>query len=248
MFCSHQFFLEVPNGADISESIRARIKRRPINESRPRPSRWATDGYPDDPLWERLATDARARVMLPPNTIYLDIVREALLMRRHAESVGSGVDVELRKRQQQRERLLDLAKKADDLAEYYEWAAAYSGIANYFVRFLKPVSDLQELHRKEAELLRRRAGRQPKPAARVSRQDSSKGRKGLRKINAFVDLADCFLRDWFSEKPDYEAVAVLTEIAFPGHDIDAEFVRKALRPTTTIGRKRTSRALGPRKS
>lgn len=211
-------------------------------------ARWGANGYPEDLLWEKLATDARARGMLPPNAIYPAIIREALVMRRHAESVRSGTDFELRERRRQRDHLLDLAKKADDLAEYYEWAAAYSGIASYFMRFLKPVSDLQELHRKEAELLRQRAGRQPKPAARVSRQDRSKGRKGLRKIIAFIDLADCFQRDYISEKPDYETVAVLTEIAFPDRDIDAEYVRQVLRPTTAIGRKSKSRALARTKS
>jgi hypothetical protein len=210
-------------------------------------ARWGADGYPEDPLWEKLATDAQARGMLPPNTIYRDIIGEALIMRRHAESVSSGTDFELRERQRRREHLLELAKKADDLAEYYKWAAEYSGIASYFMRFLKPVSELQELHEKEAKLLRQRAGRQPKPAARVSRQDRSKGRKGLRKIIAFIDLSDCFLRDWLSEKPDYEAVAVLTEIAFPDHDINAEYVRQVLRPTTVVGRSK-SRALARPKS
>jgi len=156
--------------------------------------------------------------------------------------------MDLRARQQQRQRQLELAQKAEDFADYYEWAKAYSGIAEFFRRFFMPVTELQKLHRREAELLRQRAGSRPlKSAARVSRQDRRGNRKGLRKIRAFVDLVDNFVKTWLTDKPDYEAVAVLTEIAFPGHDIDADYVRTSLRPTTSSGRK-ASRALAKEKS
>jgi hypothetical protein len=210
--------------------------------------RWSADSYPDDPSWDRLADAARARGRLPAHSIYSSIIREALFMRHYAERVQSGTDLGLRERQQQYEHLLELAKKADDLAEYYKWAEAYSGIAAFFMRFLKPISELHDFHRKEAALLRQSAGRPPKPVVRVSRQDRSRGRKGLRKIIAFIDNADFFLREWFSHEPDYDAVATLTEIAFPGYDVDAEDVRKSLRPTTVSGRKRASRALPAKKS
>jgi hypothetical protein len=210
-------------------------------------NRWRADEFADDPSWERLATAARARNLLPPKTIYDSIIREALHMRRYAESVRSGIDFDLRERRQQHKRHLELAQKADDLAENYKWAEGYSGIANFFGRFLSPVAELRALHRKEAELLRQRAGRPPVSAARVSRQDVRGGRRGLRKVFAFIDLAAAFIDGWISEKPDHEAIAVLTEIAFPGYDIDREDVRKALRPTTKSGRKR-ARALAAQKS
>jgi hypothetical protein len=92
--------------------------------------RWRADEYADDPSWERLATAARARGLLPPKTIYDSIIREALHTRRHAESVRSGIAFDLRERQQQHKRHLELAQKADDLAEYYKWAEGYSGIAD----------------------------------------------------------------------------------------------------------------------
>jgi hypothetical protein len=167
--------------------------------------RWATLDYADDAIWKALAAAAHARGMLPPNTAYATIIREALLARRHAESVASGTDLDLRERQQYRKRQLQLAKYADDLADYYKWAEAYSGIAMYFMRFLGPVADLQEFHRKEALVLRQRAGREPRPAARVSRQDSSKAGRGLRKITAFIHMTNNFLTFWFSEQPDHEA-------------------------------------------
>jgi hypothetical protein len=48
----------------------------------------------------------------------------------------------LRENQRQHQGLLDLAKKADDIADYYKWADGYSGIAMFFYRFLKPVAKL----------------------------------------------------------------------------------------------------------
>jgi hypothetical protein len=217
-------------------------------------SRWARSDYCDNPIWERLAAAARARGMLPRNTEYVNLIGEALLARRHAESVASGIDFELRERQKQRGRHLQLAKAADELATYYEEAEAYSGIAMYFMRFLMPLSELREIHRKEAMLLRQRVGREPKPAARVSRQDRSKPRdeakrrKGLRKIRAFVDLANSLLTFWYFDKPDHEALALLTEIAFPDADVGREDVRQALRPTTRAQRANAARALKPKKS
>ena len=186
--------------------------------------------------------------MLPRGSTYLSIVKEALFMRQCAQRAQSGIDFDLRERQQYRQRDLDLAEKADDLADYFRWAAGFSGIADFFSRFFKPVGELEDFHRKEAEILRQRVGRPPKSSLRISRQDRSKGHTGLRKISAFIDLADCFMRDWICDKPDHEAVAVLTNIAFPGYDLLADDVRKALRPTTREGRKRASRALTAQKS
>jgi hypothetical protein len=208
--------------------------------------RWTADHYPGDPIWERLAAAASERGLLPLDGVYESIIREALYMRGRAEGIRSGIDFVLRERQQQYQRHLDLAQKAEDLAEYYKWARSYSGIADFFTRFLQPVSDLEALHRKQAELLRQRAGRPPKPSVWVSRQDKSKGRKGLRKINAFIDLANGFIQDWISDKPDHEAIAVLTEIAFPDYDVSAEDVRLALRPTTVSARKAKSSGTRPK--
>jgi hypothetical protein len=198
--------------------------------------RWASQGHSYEDIWRRLAVAAELHGLLPPNSMYETIVREALFMRATAESAQSGIDFNLRERQQYYERHLDLAKKSDELADYYRWAAGYSGIANFFSRFFKPVGDLEDFHRREAEILRRHAGRLPKSSLRTSRQDRSKGRTGLRKVNVFIDLADCFIKDWICAYPDHEAIAVLTNIAFPGHDLIADDVRKALRPMTREGR------------
>jgi hypothetical protein len=210
--------------------------------------RWASEGRRHDAIWRRLDVAAEARGMLSPGSTYLSIIKEALSIRQYAESAQSGINFVLRERQQYHQRHLDLAKNAEDLADYYRWAAGYSGIVAFFSRFFRPVDELEDFHRKEAEILRRRAGRPPTSSLRISRQDRSKGRTGLRKINAFIDLADCFMRDWICDKPDHEALAALTNIALPGYDLVADDVRKASRPTTREGRKQASRALTPQKS
>ncbi len=210
--------------------------------------RWGSDDYPANPIWQKLESAARERNALPMNSFYVDLIKECLFMRGRAESVASGIDFNFRENQRRHRQLLDLAKKAEDLADYYKWAEEYSGVAMFFYRFLRPVRELEELHRREAEVLRQRASRPPSPGVRMSRQDRSKGRKGLRKVNAFIDLANAHLTFCCYEKPDYEAIALLTEIAFPDFDVDPDYVRKSLRPTTVAGRKAAARALARKKS
>jgi hypothetical protein len=221
---------------NITEADRAHLKR------------WVSEGHRHDHIWRRLDVAAEAHGILPRGSTYSSIVKEALVMRQCAERAQSGIDFDLRERQQYHQRHLDLAKKAEELAAYFKWAAGYSGIADYFRRFFRPVDELEDFHRTEAEILRKRAGRPPKSSLRISRQDRSKGRKGLRKINAFIDLADAFMRGWICDKTDHEAVAALTNIAFPGYDVVVDDVRKALRPTTREGRKQALRALTAQKS
>jgi len=210
--------------------------------------RWVSEGHRHDAIWSRLSAARVIPGKFTRESAYEEIITEVLFMRQIAESAQSGIDFNLRERQQYHERHLDLAKKTEELAEYYKWVAKYSGIVEFFNRFFKPVSELEEFHRKEAEILRKRAGRPPRSSLRISRQDRSKGRTGLRKINAFIDLADNFIRDCIRAYPDHEAIAVLTNIAFPGYHLIADDVRKALRPTTREGRKKASRALSAEKS
>jgi hypothetical protein len=230
-------------------AITAVLKEKGLSDAdRTHLKRWASDDYRDDPIWQKLECAARERKLLPMNSFYLDLVKEALYMRGRAGGVASGIDFDLRRNQRFHEWQLELAKKADDLADFYKWAEQYSGIAMFFYRFLRPIGELEQLHRGEAALFRQRTSRPPKPSVRVSRQDRSKGRKGLRKINAFIDLANGCLEYGVSDKPDYEAIALLTEIAFPDFDIDPEYVRTALRPTTVASRKAATRALAGKKS
>jgi hypothetical protein len=224
------------NDRNITQADRAHLER------------WVNEGHRHDAIWRRLTVAAETRGMLPRGSTYLSIVKEALFMRQCAQRAQSGIDFDLRERQQYRQRHLDLAEKAEDLADYFRWAAGFSGIADFFSRFFKPVGELEDFHRKEVKILQQRAGRPPKSSLRISRQDRSKERKGLRKMHAFIDLADRFIRDWICDTPDHEAVAVLTNIAFPGFDLVHDDVRKALRATTREGRKQASRALKAQKS
>jgi len=226
-------------------------KRHKAKDDREYLKRWAADDYPDDPIWQKLEIAAREHgelAWLPPDGIYESIIEDALDCRMVAEHAGSGIDVVLEHNRRHYQRHLDLAKKAEDLAEYYKWAETYSGIASFFSRFWMPVSELEAFHRKEAEFLRRRAGRPPKPSVRISRQDKLKDRKGLRKRNAFIDLANGCMQSSISAQPQYAAIALLTEIAFPEYSgIGPSDVYQALRPTTRVGREQV-RALKPKES
>ena len=48
---------------------------------------------------------------------------------------------------------------------------------------------------------------------------------------------DKFIRDWICKDSDLQAIAVLSEIAFPGYDVDSEDVRKALQVTVAAARR-----------
>jgi hypothetical protein len=142
---------------------------------------------------------------------------------------------------------VELAKKAEDLAAYFEWAEKYSGIADFYTRFLQPVGELQAFHRKEAQLLRQRAGRVPTSVVQIRRQDKRANRKGLRRLTAFFQLLNSYILYCISDTTEYDAIALLAEIAFPKDDVDPEQVRKVLQPSTRAGRKRR-RALAAKKS
>ena len=210
--------------------------------------RWADD-YADDPIWEEILADARGYDQLPRQSLHSQFISYALRVRRLAESVRLGDDPNLRERQKQRAKLLALAEKADDLARYYQEAEKYSGIAMFYQRLLVlPVMPEQEavprveppflrvrqlriLHEREAQLLRQRAGREPQPMIHISRQDRAKRSKGLRQVRAFIEMMTYFMEHEICGKQHRYAVALLTDIAFPGHDVDTEYVRKVLQHT-----------------
>src|SRR5208282_4150103 len=123
------------------------------------------------------------------------IIWYALDARRIAEGVEGGNDPLLQDKQKRRVELLALADKADDLARFYQEEEKYSGIADFFQRFMAlPVMPEQEAvprveppflrmqHEREAKLLRQLAGREPKPTTFISRE------KGKRAVTAFIHL------------------------------------------------------------
>lgn len=213
--------------------------------------RWV-DGWADDPVWEELAADARSRQFIHENLIWY-----ALQTRRIAESVRGGDDRLLRENQKRHAELLELAIKAKDLARYFEEAQKYSGIANFWHRFLQlpllpeqdrvsrwersdlRVQQLRQIHEQEAELLLRLAGRAPKPTTKIRREANK------RHITAFIHLMTDHIKSMCYQQHN-DAVAILADIAFPGHDIDAETVRKTLQPSRRVDR--ALRALNRRKT
>jgi hypothetical protein len=227
--------------------------------------RWADD-YADDPIWEEILADARDYDQLPRRSMHSQLIEYALRVRRMAQSMKLGEDPNLRERQEQRAELLALAEKADDLARYFRKAEKYSGIAMFYQQFLvmpvmpeqeavlrvEPpflrVQQLRELHEREAQLLRQRAGREPQPMIHISRQDRGKGRRGLRQVRAFIELMTYFMENEICGKQHRYAVALLTDTAFPGHDVDAEYVRKALQYTSRVVRVPKNRELKPKKA
>jgi hypothetical protein len=64
-----------------------------------------------------------------------DIISYALHARQIAEAARHGDDLLRRERQQQRDELLALTKKSEDLAAYFRSVEQYSGIAAFFQRF-----------------------------------------------------------------------------------------------------------------
>jgi hypothetical protein len=222
--------------------------------------RWATY-CADNPIWDEVINDARALNLHPNDSLYSTVIWYALHVRRLAEGMKFGDDPYLREDQARRARHLALAEKAEDLGRYYEEAEKYSGVAMFWQRFLKPVQQLRELHEREAQLLRQRAGREPQPMIQISRQDRGKGaakglrqvkgsrqvKKGLRQVRAFIELMTLFMRDEICGKEHRSAVALLTDIAFPGHDVDTEYVREILRYGKRVRRTRKIRELNAKK-
>jgi hypothetical protein len=209
--------------------------------------RWA-ENCADDPIWEEVIADARAHGVWPHETMYSAVIHYAILARRYAESVRGGVDPFFREREIERTELLALAKKADDLARYFRTVEKYSGIAMFFQRFmdlpvmpeqeavprieppLLRVQQLQKIHQREAQLLRQRAQREPKPTTFVSKK------KAKRHIIAFIYLMTDYM-DELCGKQHRRAVAMLASMAFNSL-VDSEDVRKALIPSKEKDRRR----------
>ena len=225
--------------------------------------RWAE--HERDPVWERIAADAR-RGELPPivDAPYSLFIGEALRARQFAE--GEVVSPALqRKRNQQREQqersdLLKLAGKIDDFLRHYRACSK----ARSPVRVPSPKGPFQEeliaklsLNWLESEAPRLRQLAEKVSAGdstwdwgpipvRVSRQSGGKGKRNeSRKLKVFMQrIVNCMYE--LCRKPRYDVVATITNIAFPNANVISEDIRSACRPTTRAGR-RSSGALSPMK-
>lgn len=219
--------------------------------------RWAHN-CADDPIWEEVIADARTLDCWPHQSLHPDLIWYAISAWHIAQSVKGGDDPLFRERQNQCAELLALAEKADDLARYFRKVEKYSGIAEFFQRFLvlpvtpeqnavpriEPpllrVQQMRELHQREAQLLRQRARRAPKPTTFISRK------KAKRDMTAFIHLMTDYMNE-FCGKRHRRAVALLASMAFNSL-VDNEDVRKILAPSEKKGRHRKIRAFDREKT
>ena len=215
----------------------------------------------DDPVWGKIAADARAYGELGPvvEGPYSIFISSALRARDFAESQTDTPAVK-RKREQQREQqersdLLALAEKMEDVVRHRRSCRK----AQHPQRVPSPTGPLPDLPQEaEAKLsldwLTREAHRLRQVAekvsagepnwdwgpipVRVSRQSGGKGKRNQsRKLGVFMQqMVNCMYR-WCG-KPHYHAVAMMTNIAFPDADVIAENVRSACRPTTRTARRK----------
>jgi hypothetical protein len=229
-----------------SDGLRAALltapKRRDCNEAdRKHLKRWLKniELVGADPQWSALEARAISCGMAKEH-IYVDFVAYALDARNVAEHAESDRDPVWEERQRQRDELLALADKTEELAKYFLREERYSGIATFFQRDFLPVRSLWLFHIFEAKLLRRLAGREPRPSTFISRQSGGRNRRSnSRAINAFVS----FMTDRMFDECGrvYRRVLVeMTNAAFPKADVSESDVRWASRMKRARSRKAKS--------
>ena len=222
-----------------------------------------------DPVWERIAANTRRYGKLPTlvQGPYSSFISSALLARRFAESETDSPTLQ-RKRKQQRDQkersdLLALANKMEEVVRHYQACKkahdrrpvpSPSGPLPPTPEELVTELSLDWLRRK-AHKLRQLAegGSAGEPEwdweripVRVSRQSGGKGKRNQsRKLGVFMQRMVNWMYQWCG-KPRYDAVATITNIAFPDANVVSENVRSACRPTTRTGRRRSG-APGPMK-
>jgi hypothetical protein len=158
-----------------------------------------------------------------------DIIAYALHGRQIAEAAGRGHDPIRRDYQNQREQLLSLSKKSEELAAYFMSVEQYSGIASFYQRFFLPARSLWMFHDYEAKLLRQRFSREPGPTTFISRQTGgAKKRARSRMYNAFIVFMVMRMIDEFN-KPHCRVVATLTKMVFPEAAITTSDVQETRR-------------------
>lgn len=199
--------------------------------------RWA-EGCAGDPIWSQVIADALALYGWDSEHLYSELIWYAIDARRVSAHVKVGFDPIILKEKQERERMLSLAKKAEDLARYFAEVRKFSGVAAFYhmnldlpvtpeqkkVYRIEPsylrAEQLREIHEREAQLIRQRAGPEPKPRTFISRK------KGKRDVVAFISLMSLYMID-LCGKPHNRAVAMLADMAF-GFGTESEDVRKIL--------------------
>jgi hypothetical protein len=189
----------------------------------------------DDPIWSKILFAAQAD---DPHLTYRWLVWIALRANRRAESACVGTDPLLERQRSERRDLLGAVDRLEWLVGFY--GRIDPELAARYMKVIHPVDAWRATLQGEANLLRKRAGREPKPVA-PTRQDRRSGRTDLRRRRAFITLMREELEYWIREnrvtytKHDHvKAIVAFTRIAFP--EADAEMVRRIREPTTREGR------------
>ena len=222
-------------------------------------TRWLAEAR--DPVWEQIAADTRTCGELPTMVEgpYSSFIGSALRARQFAESQTETPAVQrkrkLQREQQDRSDLLELADKIEDVLRHHQ-SCRKTQLPRRVPSPRGPLPDLpQEAEAKQAlEWLRREAPRLRQVAekvsagepewdlgpipVRVSRQSGGKGKRNQsRNLGVFMQwMVNCMYQ--CCGKPRYDAVATMTNIAFPDADVVAENVRSACRLTTRTARRK----------
>ncbi len=214
-----------------------------------------------DPAWKKLAAYIMRCGELPqvvegPYSIFIS---SALRARQFAESQkdSPAIQRKLKEQHEQQERsdLLALAEKIDDVVRHRQSCRK----AQHPQRVPSPTGPLPDLPqeaeaKRSLEWLRREAHRIRQVAekvsagepnwdwgpipVRVSRQSGGKGKRNQsRKLGVFMQRMVNCMYQWCGQ-PRHDAVATITNIAFPDADVVAEDVRSACRPTTRTARRK----------
>jgi hypothetical protein len=201
----------------------------------------------DDAIWSGIL-DTGQPAELYPHYTFPYLVRFALRINRRAESGRFGGDMVFEAQQQRHKRLLDLADKAAELAQFFREQAKISYRLEQYEEELRPLPELIALHDAQARFLRKSAGPAPKPTLAPPRQDRRKGRTGLRKRRLFTTLMSNCLTTFYDQKVDDRFhIASLTAFAqIEWRDVTFATIEKALEPTTREGRRQQREPEPPR--
>jgi hypothetical protein len=212
-------------------------------------------------VWDQIAADARKYDELPPfvEGPYSYFIFSTLQARRYAESTKGGPGLEIvrqhKKQKEERDDLLSLAAKFDELVRHYQrFARRYRQEPPSPDGMPRPPSESQRLLEwleREARVVRQMADRDTRDSdfdfdripVRISRQSGGKGKRSRsRQVGVFAQkMVNCMYRA--CGEPRYQAVATMTNIAFPDACVVAEDVRWFCRAATRKGRSGRTGAL-----
>jgi hypothetical protein len=199
--------------------------------------RWKGNGHPADPVWDKVATDVAEYGRVDNESIYHLVIDRALGAWRTAQRLDHIQELE----RKDRDELIELVQMAEGLAKFFG-GSKYTGIGAVAIiplllqHDMMSLQQLSQLHAREAELLRQLVSDEDKRGRTLPWPPRISRLRGKRKQIAFMLMMVDYMHG-LCGKPQYDAVALMTNIHFPDADVTAENVRNACRPTTRRMRK-----------